>query len=380
MSTTQNILILGASTRAAAHSAARAGFRARCLDQFADADLAALCPTVRFDPLDLEALCRSFEAVSDGSDWIYTGPLENHPVLIERLQARRRLLGNGPATLRLIRDPWNLAAALARNGLPAPALRPPSAERPTRGRWLAKPTASAGGRSIHRADASFIGIDDPFYYQEFVEGPTFSASYVGAAEHARLLGVVRQFPGASGSPFLYRGGIGPWPVAATTEARLEKLGDVLAAEFALVGLFGVDFVLSEEQPWTVEVNPRYTASVEVLELATRRELLRDHIRACLECRLPEPDQSLSTRVVGKRILYSTRRLVTPAIDPPDWRAEDPFAVPSIADVPWPGTRIEPLEPIMTVLVAASSVEECSLRLDRLEDEWTKRLEQNGAGP
>ncbi len=40
----------GEPSRAAAFSAARAGLRPRCLDQYADADLAALRPSTRFDP------------------------------------------------------------------------------------------------------------------------------------------------------------------------------------------------------------------------------------------------------------------------------------------------------------------------------------------
>ena len=48
---------------------------------------------------------------------------------------------------------------------------------------------------------------------------------------------------------------------------LQQLGLDLARGCGLRGLFGVDFVLSEGVPWPVEINPRYTASVEVLEYA-----------------------------------------------------------------------------------------------------------------
>ena len=49
MKTPQNLLILGASTRAAAFSALRAGLAPRCADFFADRDLAATCPVERVD-------------------------------------------------------------------------------------------------------------------------------------------------------------------------------------------------------------------------------------------------------------------------------------------------------------------------------------------
>ena len=44
---TDNLLIFGASTRAAAFSALRAGLRPWCADLFGDADLVSRCPTIR---------------------------------------------------------------------------------------------------------------------------------------------------------------------------------------------------------------------------------------------------------------------------------------------------------------------------------------------
>jgi uncharacterized protein len=374
MSTTPNLLIVGASTRAAAFSAARAGLRPRCLDQYADADLAALCPATRFDPREDETLLAQAAADLDSPPWLYTGPLENLPSVVELLEPVARLLGNRSETLRAVRNPWSVAATLARNGLAAPALARVWGEPPPRGRWLLKPLASAGGRGIEWGDAPSVSMDGSFYYQEFVEGPTFSALYIAAAGRARLLGVARQFPGASGAPFLYRGGIGPWSVSAETSARLRRLGEVLAADFALVGLFGVDFVLQDGEPWLIEVNPRYTASVEIHELALGRALLRDHVLACVEGRLVEDSGSSVSRVVGKRVLYATRRFDAPPIAAPAFSIDDPFAVPAIADVPWPGTTIDVLEPIMTVFAEAATPDDCSAKLDQFDAEWMERLE------
>ena len=54
----------------------------------------------------------------------------------------------------------------------------------------------------------------------------------------------------------------------------------LASAFGLVGWFGVDYVLRDGNPWPVEINPRYTASLEIHELASGRSLLAEHRRAC----------------------------------------------------------------------------------------------------
>ncbi len=92
--------------------------------------------------------------------------------------------------------------------------------------------------------------------------------------------MTRQLPGMPGSPFAYRGNIGPSLVPAPLMSRLRQLGNVLISAFRLVGLFGVDYIQHDDEPWLVEINPRYTASAEVFELATHRTLLTEHLRAC----------------------------------------------------------------------------------------------------
>ena len=98
------------------------------------------------------------------------------------------------------------------------------------------------------------------------------------------------------------------------------MGQLLASTFSLVGLFGVDHVLQNDEPWVVEINPRYTASVEILELAVGRSLLAEHVSACLGEyeSSPPPTRSISRRrlprVAGKTILYADRSLVAPEIE------------------------------------------------------------------
>ena len=118
-------------------------------------------------------------------------------------------------------------------------------------------------------------------------------SPIASRSAASLIGVTRQLIGAPGSPFAYRGSIGPYAVSEGLKRRLDSMGWVLASEFALVGLFGVDYILSDGEPWPVEVNPRYTASVEVLELAMRRSLLAEHLRAC------DPERFASIRSTAR---------------------------------------------------------------------------------
>jgi predicted ATP-grasp superfamily ATP-dependent carboligase len=303
---------------------------------------------------------------------VYTGALENRPELVDRLAARRRLWGNAGDALRAARDPMRVAGALRAAGLPAPEVRLDPAGLPRDGSWLCKARASSGGRHV----VAFTVSEDrprrrPVYYQERVEGLSLSAVFVAARGGAALAGVTRQLLGLPGAPFAYRGGVGPWPVADATARALDALGHCLAAGLGLVGLFGVDFILGGDGlVWPVEVNPRYTAAVELIELAVGRPLLDDHRRACGG--LPVDTAARPARCVAKEVLYADRGGVF-AAEPDGLSDPDlPFRVPRVADVPARRTPVGAGEPVLTVFGAGPTPEEALGRLRAAREDWERR--------
>src|SRR4051812_48436504 len=96
----ERLLIFGASSRAAAFSALRAGLAPCCVDRFADADLRVRCPVRRLDG-DYPAGFALVERQLPRGRWMYPGGLENPPPLVREIAARRPLWGNdGPALAR----------------------------------------------------------------------------------------------------------------------------------------------------------------------------------------------------------------------------------------------------------------------------------------
>jgi predicted ATP-grasp superfamily ATP-dependent carboligase len=369
-------LILGVSARAAAFSALRCGMRPYCVDSFADRDLAAACPVERVD------FARGVDRFADvaeslpPSPWFYTGGLENHPELVERISRRHHLWGVGAVALRGVRDPVMVAKVLGASGLPAAEVRVDPRGLPRDGSWLVKPLASGGGIGVE----PFVGLEiaglPTNYYQRRIEGPSFSALFIGDPGRARLAGVARQWiGGVPGRPFAYRGGIGPCRLREGLAMRLREQGDCLATAFGLVGWFGVDYVLRDGIPWPVEVNPRYTGSVEIHELATGRPLLPEHRTACEGIMSPagNPEREGQPRslVVAKWVVYASRRLVVPEMAWDDERIDDTDAV--VADIPAPGACIEAGEPVMTLLATDSHAGSCRARLRRLRRSWASRL-------
>ena len=66
---------------------------------------------------------------------------------------------------------------------------------------------------------------------------------------------------------------------------------MLLLEFGLVGVNGVDFVMSRGRPIPIEVNPRYTAAMELAERLYGISIARVHAEACagkLPSFAPEP--------------------------------------------------------------------------------------------
>ena len=113
------------------------------------------------------------------------------------------------------------------------------------------------------------------YFQEQIEGLPASAVYIGTRDGAICLGVTRQLLGLSWcgadratDRFRYCGSIGPLKVSPSLARQFEELGTAIARSFALIGLFGVDAIIRDDEIWTIEMNPRYTASIEILERAS----------------------------------------------------------------------------------------------------------------
>ncbi len=354
----------------------RCGLRPRCVNAFADRDLAAVCPVER---VDWKGAAPGFLAASESlppSPWFYTGGLENDSDLVERISRRHHLWGVGAEVLRAVRDPIAVGRILNQVGIPSPEVRRDPTGLPTDGSWLVKPIASGGGRGIERLTDRSIPRSSPCYFQRFVDGPSFSAAFIAQSGEARLIGITRQWVGIAGSPFAYRGSIGPCPIAAELDGSLKSLGNRLASGFDLVGWFGVDYVLCDGVPWPVEINPRFTASIEIHELATDRSLMNEHRRACEGTSNQGPGLVGVgpgwIRVIAKRILYAARGQVMPEVGAAELTS-DPFTVPSIADVPAAGTRIEPGEPVMTVFATGSDTSACLERLNQVERTWHERL-------
>lgn len=360
-----SILIVGSSARAAAHSALRSGIHPLAIDQFNDRDLTCICPAKRVAdyPFGIVDLAREFPACP----FLYTGALENYPEVVAAICQERPVLGNGPEALRAVRDPIQLHRALVDRSLLSPQLRQPGESLPP-GEWLSKPLRSGGGIGIQPTTAkdakrlvdSRVSTYEPSLriIQQYIPGEPISASFLGDGRAATWLGATRQLVGcewAGSDRFLYVGNIGPLPVSPRVSIVLSQIGSCIAQQFGLQGLFGVDAILRGDEVWVLEVNPRYTGAIEVLERASHFRSIQLHMEACQEHRLPATDFT-PDRVCGKAIMYARRQLTIPQKFA-EWSDQQnaKSANPRVADLPAAGTVIQHRHPICTVFVEGRSI-------------------------
>lgn len=358
-------LIVGVSTRAAAESAARAGFTVIALDAYGDLDhhpavQALSLPRDFHTAFSPDAIVAAAHAIP--SDIVvYLSSLENHPRAVEALAGGRMLWGNSPEVLRRVRNPGTLDDAFARRRIRAPQVLSHIEELSERGgSWLIKPRQSGGGHGVrmwHRGET----ITRHHYLQEFMDGVPGSVVFVAAGGRGVAIGTTRQLVGDSAfgaTGFRYCGNILHAAIDKERARRAAALVDAVSAEFSLVGVGSIDVIATSDGLCPIEVNPRWSASMELVERARGVSVFGMHADACGHGVLSPFDleRAPATRDThGKAIVFARRDVIVG-----NTRAWLDDA--DVRDVPREGERIDAGQPICTVLAAGADESACYAKL------------------
>ena len=368
----KRVAVVGVSTRAAAESAARAGYAVTALDAFADLDqhpgVTALS-LLRELGLPFSASRTARLATTIDADAIaYLSPFENHHRAIHMMSNGRELWGNSSAVLQRVRDPFALSDTLRRHGFAVPriAANDPGDLNDPNARWLVKPRASGGGRGV-TPWRSGTAVPRRTILQQRIDGTPGSIVFVAARGRAVPIGFSRQLIGLAelgASGYRYCGSImsSADDPQFEREARLveaaRKVTEVVADEFGLVGVNGIDFIARNGVPFPIEVNPRWSSSMELVERAHGLSIFGAHVTACTCDGLPSFDlwhareRSCAT---GKAIVFARRDVVVG--DTRAWLDQ-----PDIRDSPRDGDRLRAGEPVCTVFAEAPDAASCEAAL------------------
>ena len=390
----RGICLLGFSCRALAEACVTVNLPVSAVDCFADRDLCELTAQWQllehWDPnllleliseshsqsaSQLATACEAVENPKSKALMLLAGGTENWAPWLEQLRDFAPILGPDSKQLQKLRDLefWqDLARRVDGLNLPETAAKPELAESrtapATSARWLRKSISSSGGLGVRPAMAEELDASGggDHYFQSEVRGRVLGACLIlpPTPQECELVGVTeswteRDWPGPS--EFIYRGSFGPIPLSQEQDRILLDLAETVRQQIGLRGWLGVDFIEDAGgNLWLLELNPRWTAGMEILA-RTGRNPVPAHL-ACFTPDLsylssqPQIDapgadsQTQTCSLAAKAVVYAERevRLGAQEIAVLHKLPRRNFAdIPRLPDDS-PELVIEPGHPILTV--------------------------------
>lgn len=356
----KKLMLLGASSRWMAESARLANISVVAVDLFNDWDTSQASKTIQVKRFsEAIPLAAQFKPAAI----LFGGGLETHRGLIGELEKVAPLLNIDLRSLNRMRNPDDWCTAFQNEGIRVPKWdnRPPRSEDQLR--WLFKVTDSAGGHGVeHWPLKSHLVTDRLGFWQEFVDGEPSSAIFMADNAGCRCLGLFRQLIGVPEfglTGFRFSGAIGPLRPTTKQANQLAIIARVLERVFSTRGIVGVDLIDTGDALVPVEINPRPTATCELLERATGMSIVRLHCSA-----FEWPNDTRDSNVAARGVVnekYHGKAIVF-------WRGNDALVVTQkvfdtfcemqsrriLADIPQLESEISPGHPIVTVFAVGDS--------------------------
>lgn len=323
-----------------------------------------------------------------GSDW------DNQFQLLEKLSQYKNLIikGNSVKTLKRLagkRGLLSLFNLIKKTDLKRPAIifkNDSFTEEDFSNKiFLKKPSAGGGGKNIeivnnpaeYSAD-NRLQIADDFYLQEYIKGKSFSVQFAADGKKAKILSFCRQLSAVnSKSAFKYGGNILVKPDKATIK-KIAEAADLLVKNYSLKGINGFDYIQNENGLYFLELNPRYTAAVELLIPIFGRELFAVYFKDQLKKEYLNHYLNTEFKLSGKVIYYAEEKIkikhdlgrkfeqvYNRALNNKFKNVEV-----EIRDIPTAGEVFNQKDPVFTLIISSETEEElwqaCSYLFSELE--------------
>ncbi len=347
----QPYLILSISANALVASASRAGISVYTIDCFSDLDTAEkslglfqLRMQNSFSDLaEIEKIIQSIPEVEFAGVVIGSG-FEQEPELLTELACYCRIYANSPDVIQTCSDPELLFPLLKKNDIIFPDVRYSKPD--DQSEWLLKQKGACGGGHIRRYENTTV-IDDQHYLQRFCQGDHYSVNFLAAGGQVNIIGCNKTWCSQhSVDEFSYGGAISRHMFEPGIILRLQNILDILTTEIGLVGLCGIDFILTDNNKVVLlDINPRPTASLELYDDPSG-DLFTTHMQAFEQQTLGS--LPVSSVIKAHEIIYSQKEFEIPTqFTWPDW----------VICRPKSGTLIKTGQPVCTVLAEGVNPDE-----------------------
>jgi predicted ATP-grasp superfamily ATP-dependent carboligase len=326
------VLVAGFATRHVVQSAYAAGCEVYAVDHFCDQDLSFYArESMRFDELD-ELFPAVWEMCSRHAPDIVVATSG------AELLPSRDFWGTPPEKVQRFLDKMMTHRFFEELGIPTPALLPgdsfPAMIKPRigSGGWRNRVITSAADRE---AWIEQFG-DIPAIAEEVVSGTPCSVCCVADGNRAVAIAANRQIlRGVGDVSFGFCGSITPF--IDSRHDHLIRCAEQIAGASGCLGTLGIDFMAGDEL-YAIEVNPRFQATLDTIEMASGINLFSAHLAAC---RGNLPRQRPSCRqVAARKILFADRDMTV--------AADLSRLSPVVSDIPWPGTAFVEGQAIISI--------------------------------
>jgi uncharacterized protein len=284
----QKVLIIGHSARMLTQAALNSGLVPYVIDCYADQDTKQSAKAYRcvfsLRRQNLQLAVQNFK--QQGISYlIYGSGFENYPDSLLFLERQFKILGNCAKTFLRLQKKREFFQTLQQLNIAYPETC--FAAPKDKHNWLIKPEHSLGGCNI-RFFSSYLSYESPsngYYYQRYLNGESLSALFLSNGRQAQIIGFNRQLTTKlDNQDFIFSGVINHAQLPTTIQQTLIAWIHQLTRHYGLRGLNSLDFILSNNCCYVLEINARPPASMQLYDDA----LLTAHLNSVQTGRLRLP--------------------------------------------------------------------------------------------
>lgn len=223
--------------------------------------------------------------------------------------------------------------------------------------FIIKPIQGSGGYGIRELDEVEDVDFTNFILQEKLTGLNLSASVLSTGNQSQTILTSQQIIGdtklCQREPYGYCGNIAPLTGVNIVD-EISEAAEEIVDYLKLIGSNGVDFILSDDELYVIEVNPRIQGTMECAELSLNINMVEAHIEACQGNLMDVPRPA---KFAVKMIVHARERSQVGKLD-----------FEGVYDLPAENVIIEEGEPVITVINSGRILEDTIHSTEEIVDQ------------
>ena len=240
--------------------------------------------------------------------------------------------------------------------------------------WMLKDLGSSGGLGIKKQSGRKSKISE--YFQKQLSGTVVSLSFFADGQNVIPLGYSKPVATKqSNLPFVFYGLDGPIELDDSVDQEALKISKLIVHKFKLRGFNGIDFLVSDKSVYFLDLNPRITASFEILQESHSFCFFEKHIQLTHD--IPNNTYTPQSFPAMKKKLISGFRVIYAESDfyMNERCQESLFNNKFLTNIPNRKYFFKKYEPVCSVFLRSNSISELQRALDdRVDFVYNKLLQ------